>query len=153
MVTSTNGGEPMPAVLTPELYWLTATAVLTGLLWVPYIVNRVMELGPPRMNWFPPPDPPPRAAWAARAVRAHLNAVENLAVFAPLALAAHAAGGTRASAAACATYFFARVAHYAVCLFGLPIIPRTIAFLVGVAAQTALAASLLMRAAGPPQIT
>lgn len=130
----------------PELFWLTATTVMTGLLWVPYIVNRVMELGPPSMAWFPQPDPPPRAPWAARAMRAHFNAVENLVIFAPLALAVHASGiGSAVTAAACATYFFARAAHYLVCIFGLPIIPRTIAFLVGVGAQLTLGAVLLLR--------
>lgn len=87
--------------MTSELYWLTATTVMTGLLWLPYIVNRVIELGPPSLALFPPPDPPPRAPWAARAIRAHMNAVENLVVFAPLALSIHMTGSaSRVTAAA-----------------------------------------------------
>ena len=130
-----------------ELYWLVLTTAMTGLLWVPYIVNRVMELGPPTAAWFPPPDPPPKAPWAGRAVRAHRNAVENLVIFAPLALAVHATGsGTQITATACMTYFFARAAHFVVCILGLPIIPRTIMFLIGVAAQMVLAATLLSTA-------
>ena len=28
-----------------ELYWLTLTALMTGLLWVPYILDRIMVRG------------------------------------------------------------------------------------------------------------
>ena len=31
--------------MTRELFWLTLTVILTGLLWVPYILNRVMVRG------------------------------------------------------------------------------------------------------------
>lgn len=134
----------MSASMTPELYWLVWTTVMTGLLWVPYIINRVMELGPPPMSWYPLPDPPPRATWAARAVKAHLNAVENLAIFAPLALAIHATNsGTRITAAASMIYFFARLAHFVIGIGGLPIPFRTAVFFVGFAAQMTLAATLL----------
>ncbi len=128
----------------PELFWLAATCLFTGLAWVPYVANRFRELGPPGWQWFPPPDPPARAAWAARAWRAHLNAVENLVVFGALALGVHVAGaGSGATALASEGYFLARVAHYLVCVAGLPIVPRTVAFLVGVACQVVLAAALL----------
>ena len=131
--------------MTPELYWLTATVVMTGLLWIPYVVNRFRELGPPTMAWFPPPDPPHKAAWAERTARAHQNAVENLTIFAPLALVVHATGsGTGVTAAACMIYFFARAAHYLIGIFGLPIPLRTVAFLAGVGAQMTLGASLLI---------
>lgn len=134
----------MPATITPELYWLVLTTVLTGVLWIPYIVNRVMELGPPPMSWYPLPDPPPKAPWAARAVRAHMNAVENLAIFAPLALAVHVtSSGTRITAAASMIYFLARVAHFVIGVLGAPIPFRTAAFFVGFLAQAALAATLL----------
>lgn len=131
--------------MTAEIYWLVLVTAMTGLLWIPYIVNRVMELGPPSMAWFPPPDPPPKAAWAARMVRAHMNAVENLVIFAPLALAIQVtASGNANTALACKIYFFTRLAHYLICLAGLPIIARTLAFLVGVGAQMTLAIHLLM---------
>ena len=134
----------MLATITPELYWLGLTTVLTGVLWIPYIVNRVMELGPPSMSWYPRPDPPPKAPWAARAVRAHLNAVENLAIFAPLALAIHVtSSGTRITAAASMIYFFARAAHFVIGVLGMPIPVRTAAFFIGFLAQMALAATLL----------
>ncbi len=134
----------MPATMTTELYWLVLTTVMTGVFWIPYIVNRVMELGPPPMSWYPPPDPAPRAQWAARAAKAHLNAIENLAVFAPLVLAVYVTNnGSSVTATACAAYFFARAAHYAVGVFGVPIPFRTLAFLVGFLAQMTLGAVLL----------
>ncbi|MCF8468467.1 MAG: MAPEG family protein [Sneathiella sp.] len=127
-----------------EITWLAATAILTGVLWVPYIVNRFQELGPPSMEWFPPPDPEPRAPWAGRAVRAHSNAVENLVVFAPMALGVVMAGvSTPATALACEIYFFARLSHAFVAILGFPIIPRTVAFLTGVGAQMILAISII----------
>jgi uncharacterized MAPEG superfamily protein len=130
--------------MSTELYWLVLTALMTGLLWIPYIINRIMELGPPPTNRYPLPDPPPKAQWAARAVRAHMNAVENLVVFAPLAFAIQITNsGTHTTAIACMVYFYARAAHYAISIFGLPIPFRTVAFLVGVFAQVSLALTLL----------
>lgn len=134
----------MPATMTPELYWLVLTTIMTGVFWLPYIVNRVMELGLPPMSWYPLPDPPPKAAWAARAVKAHMNAVENLVIFATLALAVHATGsGTSVTATASMVYFFARAAHFAIGILGVPIPFRTLAFLVGFLAQMTLASVLL----------
>lgn len=134
----------MKTVVSAELLWLAATCLVTGLLWIPYVINRFRELGPPGWDWFPRPDPLARAPWADRAQRAHSNAVENLVVFAPLVLVVHSAGvGSPWTAAACAVYFFARLAHYAVSVCGLPIIPRTLAFLVGVGCQLTLGVAAL----------
>ncbi len=134
----------MSLTMTTELCWLVLTTVMTGLFWVPYIVNRVVELGPPRMSWYPSPDPSPRTPWAARAARAHMNAIENLAIFAPLVLAVHITNsGTRVTAVACAVYFYARAAHFAIGIFGVPIPFRTMVFLVGFLAQMTLGAVLL----------
>ena len=40
-----------PGLLTPELFWLTLTVILTGLLWVPYIVNRITVRGTAGAMW------------------------------------------------------------------------------------------------------
>lgn len=128
----------------PELFWLGLVCALTGLMWIPYIVNRIQELGPPKLAWYPPPDPAPQAAWAARAVRAHMNALENLAIFAPLLLSAHAMmPGHPTLVAAAQCFASARLAHYVVYLVGMPIVLRTLTFLAGVAAQMAVAYLLL----------
>jgi uncharacterized MAPEG superfamily protein len=124
-----------------DLFWLTATIVLTGILWIPYVINRFRELGPPSWAWFPRPDPPQRAAWAQRAVQAHDNAVENLVIFAPLALTAHVVGA--AASLLCEVFFFARLAHAVVTLSGLPIPLRTLAFLIGFACQLSVAVTIL----------
>jgi uncharacterized MAPEG superfamily protein len=117
-----------------ELLYLTAVAALTGLLWIPYILDRIAVWGPK-----------PQSAWAERLMKAHYNAVENLVVFAALVLAAHAAGvGSSATATACIVYFWARVVHAAAYTFAVPWV-RTLAFAVGFFAQATLAWQLLVR--------
>ena len=75
-----------PGLLTPELFWLTLTVILTGLLWVPYILNRCQVRGMGGAMANPTPGAKPHAPWATRLMFAHDNAVENLIVFAPLVL-------------------------------------------------------------------
>ena len=72
--------------MTRELFWLTLTVILTGLLWVPYIINRcqVRGLGGAMAN--PSRNDKPHAEWANRLMFAHDNAIENLIIFAPLVL-------------------------------------------------------------------
>ena len=31
----------------PELFWLALTATMTGLFWIPYILNRAVQRGVP----------------------------------------------------------------------------------------------------------
>jgi uncharacterized MAPEG superfamily protein len=127
-----------PGLLTPELFWLTLTVILTGLLWVPYILNRsiVRGLGGAMAN--PKPGDKPHAPWATRLMFAHDNAVENLVIFAPLVLILNEIDySTKATVWACAVYFWARLAHLLVYTLGLPIF-RTLAFCVGFAAQVVL---------------
>lgn len=129
--------------LTPELYWLTLTVVMTGLMWVPYIVNRLLEQGPLNALWDPQGETATRVPWADRMMRAHQNATENLVIFAPLVLALQIAGITSIlTVTACATYFFARLTHYVVFTLGIPAL-RVLAFAVGVSAQVILALALL----------
>ena len=66
--------------MTRELFWLTLTVILTGLLWVPYVLNRcqVRGLGGAMAN--PSRGDKPHAEWATRLMFAHDNAIENLIV-------------------------------------------------------------------------
>src|SRR5450755_4905469 len=99
-------------MLTPELQWLTLTVILTGVLWIPYILNRcqVRGLGGAMAN--PSRNDKPHAECANRLMFAHDNAVENLIVFAPLVLIlAENDYSTQWTVYACAVYFWARVAH------------------------------------------
>ncbi|MEM7668120.1 MAG: MAPEG family protein [Pseudomonadota bacterium] len=129
--------------MTPELYWLAATAVLTSLLWVPYILNILAEMGVFPALLGRSGDDPGKAVWAQRAQRAHMNAVENLVVFAPLALGVHVAGaGSEMTALAAMAYFWLRLAVYIVHVAGIPII-RTLLFAGGVVCQLILGYALL----------
>ena len=127
-----------------ELLYLTGVAALTGLLWIPYILDRIAVWGLTDAVGYPA-NPKPQSAWAERLIKAHYNAVENLVVFAALVLAAHAAGvGNSATATACVVYFWARVVHAAAYTFAVPWV-RTLAFAVGFFAQATLAWQLLAR--------
>ena len=133
----------MHPAITMELYWLVLTTLMTALIFVPYIVNRMQEHGVRRAVWNPQPDTRPKAQWAERLMRAHANAVENLVVFAPLVLALQIAGmNTATTASTCMVYFFARLAHVILYTFGVPLL-RTLAFAVGVGCQMVLALTLL----------
>jgi len=130
--------------LTPELYLLALVATLTVLMWVPYMAARILTrgagsiLGDPSNPAFAH-DP----AWAERARRAHANAVENLAVFAPLVLILALVGiSTQMTILAAKVYFGARIAHYIVYAAGIPVL-RTLAFVVGVAATLVITVVVL----------
>jgi uncharacterized MAPEG superfamily protein len=128
--------------MTREIFWLTLTVILTGLLWVPYILNRCMVRGLGGAMANPTRDAKPHAAWATRLMFAHDNAVENLVIFAPLVLIlAQIDYSSKATVLACAVYFWARVAHLIVYTMGLPVF-RTLAFTVGFLAQAVLALAI-----------
>ena len=125
-----------------ELYYLALTATLTGLLWVPYVLDRLLKnalgdvAGYPLANFN-------QSGWADKLMRAHKNAVENLVVFAALVLVAHAAGiSNSAIGTAAMVYFWARLVHAVVYLLAIPWV-RTVAFIVGFGAQMVIAWQIL----------
>ncbi len=127
-----------------ELVYLIWVTALTGLLWIPYILDRISVWGLADAVGYPA-NPKPQSAWASRLMKAHSNAVENLVVFAALVLAAHAAGiSNSATATACVVYFWARVVHVLAYTFAIPWV-RTLAFAAGFFAQATLAWQLLAR--------
>ena len=128
----------------PELYYLALVATATVLMWIPYMAARILTRGPLRTLGDPAdPNAPSDPAWAVRARRAHANAVENLAVFAPIVLVAAATGvSTPATVLAAKTYLAARLIHYVVYAAGIPV-ARTLAFAAGFAATLTIAAALL----------
>ncbi len=129
-----------------SLEWLAASAVLTALFWVPYILERMASLGViGALKPVEPQDELEQALWARRAKRAHYNAVENLVVFATLVLVAHGLGKADAPTVLTATqaFFWARVVHFPALTLGWPGV-RTVAFLVGFAAQVAVAVEIFM---------
>lgn len=127
-----------------ELLYLALVAALTGLLWVPYILDRIAVEGLVNAVGYPP-DPKPQSPWAQRLKKAHTNAIENLAVFAALVLVANAAGISNAAIATAAIVFFwARVVHALAYTFAVPWV-RTLAFAVGFFAQAVVAWQILVR--------
>ena len=124
--------------MSKEMFWLVLTLAMTGLLWVPYILERIMVRGVFGAMANPGPADKPQSAWAQRMIAAHTNAVENLVVFAPLALAAQVMSiATPATAFACALYFWSRLAHIVVYTLGIPVL-RTLSFVGGFVAQAML---------------
>lgn len=128
---------------TAELLYTSLTAAFTGVLWVPIIINRLAEMGPWKALNNPEPDVRPHAAWAYRLAHAHRNAIENLVVFAPLAIAVHVLMlSTPLTTAAAAIFLYSRIAHAVIYAFGVPLL-RTIAFVIGFGCQAILAARVL----------
>jgi len=132
---------PLPS----ELYWLTLTAAYTLLLVFPYAVVRINHIGFLTLLTNPlPGDDPFKEAWAHRAYRAHMNAIENLVVFAPLAIAVIVSDSSNdITAVACAVYFWARVIHAPFYILNTPYI-RFISYFVGVCACFVLAYQLII---------
>jgi len=121
-----------------ELKWLTLTVIFTGLMWVPYILDRIMVRGLMGAMANPSRHDKPQSAWAQRLYFEHTNAVENLIIFAPLVLILDSLNhSTQSTLIACAVYFWARLAHAIVYTMGVPVL-RTLAFTVGFAAQVVL---------------
>lgn len=127
----------------PEVFWLALTAMMTGLMFVPYILDRIAVRGLVRTLGNPAPDDTPQHGWAQRAQRAHLNAVENLVVFAALVAAAQFAGiSTQWTVLGCILYFWGRLAHYLLYTAGIPAL-RTLSFAVAVAGEVLIAIPLI----------
>jgi uncharacterized MAPEG superfamily protein len=124
--------------ISTELFYLTLTAGLTGIIWIPYIINRIVELGlwPALKNGNP--DEAPKALWAHRMMNAHRNAIENLMIFAPLVLVLDALNISNGITETAATIFFgARLTHLIIYTMGIPVL-RTFAFAIGFVCQMVL---------------
>ena len=127
-----------------ELLYLALVTAFTGLMWVPYVLDRIAVGGLMEAVGYPA-NPKPQSPWAQRLKKAHANAVENLVVFAALVLAAQALGiASVVIGSAAVVYFWARVVHAAAFAFAIPWV-RTLAFAVGFLAQAVVAWQILGR--------
>ena len=129
--------------MTIELEILTLSAILTIILWIPYILARVGIAGFAATLMYKSDDTvmPP---WVVRAKRAHYNAVENLIPFAILILVAHSIGlSNEVTQSAAIAYFWLRLAHYILHTVGLPF-GRTIMFAGSWFAQVCIAYQLII---------
>jgi uncharacterized MAPEG superfamily protein len=117
--------------MTTDLTYLALTALLTGSLWIPYIVAQTATNGLLKPRNYVDPTPRTLPLWGQRANRVHINAVEAFAPFAALVIVAHLAGKADAMTAFWATAFFwLRAVHAVVYLLGIPYI-RTLVFTLG----------------------
>ncbi|WP_322042120.1 MAPEG family protein [Paraburkholderia sp. J67] len=133
--------------LTPELYCLVIVTSATGIMWIPYILARIVTNGPLRAMGNPASFSADNPSWAQRSKLAHANAVENLAVFAPLVIVAAMLGiSTPATIVAAKVYLIARIIHYFVYTAGIPGI-RTLAFIAGFAATAVFATAIFSHVA------
>jgi uncharacterized MAPEG superfamily protein len=122
--------------MSTELFWLVLTIAMTGLLWVPYIVDRLMVRGPIGAMANPSPKDKPQSAWAQRLMAAHINAGKS-GCFCSARFDRAGAGHRAATAFTCALYFWARLAHVVVYTLGIPVF-RTLTFAAGFVAQVSL---------------
>ena len=128
--------------MTTELIYLAWVTTLTALIWIPYILNMILVRGLADAVGYPE-DPEPLSPWAAAMKAAHANAVENLVVFAPLVLIAHAAGVSNAATVlACQIFLWARLLHLISYTARVPWV-RTIAFVFGFGCQVTMAWQIL----------
>jgi len=126
-----------------EIYWLTLTIIMTASLWIPYIINRIIELGALNAFWDPFGNTSTDKAWAQRMMDSHYNAVENLVIFAPLVILVQIySANTNITATACMIYFFSRLTHYVSYTFAIPFL-RVVTFLTGYGMQLILALTIL----------
>ena len=124
--------------MTIDLFYLTLTAGLAAILWIPNVVAIASQHGFILPADFREAAEKPLQGWGQRARRVHLNMVENLAHFAVLVIVAHLSGVANEQTALWAQVFFwARVAHALIFYAGIPYL-RTVAFTIGVIAEVGI---------------
>jgi len=129
--------------MTTELYWMTLTVLMTALFWLPYLLDRVVVRGLFTTLSSELETGTNHSLWAQRAIKAHQNAVENLAIFVPAVLALHVLNlSTPMTRSAVVVYFFARLLHYFVYAAAIPL-ARTVTFTLGWLSQIALLGTVL----------
>ena len=117
--------------MTPDLTYLAWTALLTSVLWIPYIAGQVKANGLLTPKNYRDPTAREVPLWGQRANRAHLNAVEAFAPFAVMVVVAQLAGVTNeATAMWAAIFFWSRLVHAIVFILAIPYV-RTIVFTIG----------------------
>ena len=126
-----------------ELFYLALVAALTGLLWVPYILDRIAQVGFAPGGRLPTEPAAAIPVGAAPDAGPFQRAIENLAVFAALVRWRMPRASATAIATASMVYFWARLVHVLAYTFAIPWV-RTLAFTVGFA-QAVIAWQVLVR--------
>ncbi len=124
--------------MTTELSYLAWTTILTALIRIPWMLNKVAVRGLASVSRYPR-DSEPLSGWAHRLWVAHEDAVDNLVVFGILIGLLHVAGHSNTvTVIAAAAYFWARLVHVVVYAFAVPWI-KTAAHVIAFLATLALA--------------
>lgn len=124
--------------MTTELKYLAYTALLTAVLWVPYVVCQVRTNGFLKPENYKDPTVRPMPLWGQRAHRAYLNSVETFAPFAVLVIIAELEGKTGgATAFAAMAFFWIRLVYALVYWAAIPFV-RTLLFTLGMACVVCL---------------
>ena len=115
--------------MTHDLWMLLCLAVWTELLTLPPLYARASVPGGIRWIFYNrDTELAGVAPWGGRAIRAHSNMADNLAIYAAVIVIAHIAGAANAVTAMAATVIVvARVLHAAVYIAGIPYL-RTAVF-------------------------
>lgn len=130
--------------MTTEIEYLGWVGILTLLIRVPWMINKVTVRGLGKVTGYPK-ESVPLSPWAHRVWVAHEDAFQNLVVFAALVVALHLLGESNAwTRGAAAAYFWARLVHFLVYAFGIPGV-KTVAFLTAIGAQLVLAWQFVAR--------
>lgn len=140
----------MGTPISSEIYWLGWSIILTAAMVIPYAAYRTKKIGGLWQVFLTPlpGDNPFDDEWAHRAYRAHMNAFESIAVFAPAALMIEVTGtGTEFTATVAAAYFIARVIYAPLYYFNIPVL-RTAVWFVGLIASLYLVAHVLTSTVG-----
>ena len=127
-----------------ELYYLVLTTGLTSVIWIPYIINRILELGLWPALQSSTKEQPPEALWAFRMMNAHRNGIENLMIFAPLVLALNMLDiANNITGMAAMLFFYSRLAHLIIYTLGIPVL-RTLSFFIGFICQMVLLVQIMV---------
>jgi uncharacterized MAPEG superfamily protein len=130
-------------IVSTALFYLALSILLSALLWIPYVIDRILKTGLIPVLGYPE-NPPAQSAWAIRLKKAHANGTENLVIFAAAVLSAHMAQLTDPLIASAAmSYFAARVVYTAAYTLAIPLL-RTLAFTVGLLATLYIACQVVL---------
>lgn len=93
-----------------ELRWMIYTALLSLLIWVPYVLAEMQRIGVLKAITYP--DQRDMPLWAERLKKAHYNLLENLVPLAIAVIAGEFVGlHTPTTRALVVIFFLARLAH------------------------------------------
>ncbi len=135
--------------MTTELWWLLATALLSGSLWIPFVVGINVTDFPGKAGQFErPPALAEMEPWVHRAWRAHQNSLEQLLPFAVVILIGRLADVSTPVTRFCAgLYFTLRLVHAVGMISGLARLPvRPALYFAGWVAMLVYAVQIFLHA-------